>query len=427
MWRTPSVARRPGPVIAAYGSVLDFTVLPMMPSCARRATCRCTRPTLWLVGMKGFALKQPLSNSRGRIHWRTLCPHGTRVSLERLGHRDMESLQHIQLLNQMNSRETPFRSYRRSEPMKTSYDDNEEQLLYRVPIFDPFVAELCASTNSNEAVTTVANDTETADVTGSETKALVAGRGHDVDSLHGFLPSDMDLAEFAADVESLLGKGLDNESFGMEGLGLIDCKEKESVEYSLHSGRVKLEEEEDIGGVMACQADAEIDMTREPFELNFDYGSPATCEEEEEKVAVGAMDMNNKVDDPKKKNKILLRLDYEAIITAWASQGSPWTNGHRPELDPDDCWPDCLGTCGIQVHHPYGELGGMGEQQAAMGDGGREARVSRYREKRRTRLFSKKIRYEVRKLNAEKRPRMKGRFVKRASFGGPAAFPLLNK
>jgi hypothetical protein len=56
-----------------------------------------------------------------------------------------------------------------------------------------------------------------------------------------------------------------------------------------------------------------------------------------------------------------------------------------------------------------------------MMDGGREARVSRYREKRRTRLFSKKIRYEVRKLNAEKRPRMKGRFVKRATAGGSAA------
>lgn len=63
-----------------------------------------------------------------------------------------------------------------------------------------------------------------------------------------------------------------------------------------------------------------------------------------------------------------------------------------------------------------------------MMDGGREARVSRYREKRRTRLFSKKIRYEVRKLNAEKRPRMKGRFVKRASLPGSSpAFPLLNK
>ena len=217
---------------------------------------------------------------------------------------------------------------------ETSYDDNEEQLLYRVPIFDPFVAELCPSTTSNDAVTAVAN--------GSETRALVAGHGHDVDSLHGFLPSDMDLAEFAADVESLLGKGLDNESFGMEGLGLVDCKE-ETVEYNLGSGRVKLEEEEDIGGVMACQADAEIDMAREPFELNFDYGSPTTCEEEEEKVlAVGAMDTNHKADVPNKKNKILLSLDYEAIISAWASQGSPWTNGHRPELDPDDCWPDCL-------------------------------------------------------------------------------------
>jgi hypothetical protein len=67
-------------------------------------------------------------------------------------------------------------------------------------------------------------------------------------------------------------------------------------------------------------------------------------------------------------------------------------------------------------------VGHGGEELCAprlgMMDGGREARVSRYREKRRTRLFSKKIRYEVRKLNAEKRPRMKGRFVKRTTAGG---------
>ncbi|CAK9860305.1 unnamed protein product [Sphagnum jensenii] len=46
---------------------------------------------------------------------------------------------------------------------------------------------------------------------------------------------------------------------------------------------------------------------------------------------------------------------------------------------------------------------------------GRQARVLRYKEKRLTRLFSKTIRYQVRKLNAERRPRMKGRFVKRTS------------
>jgi CCT motif len=37
----------------------------------------------------------------------------------------------------------------------------------------------------------------------------------------------------------------------------------------------------------------------------------------------------------------------------------------------------------------------------------REMRVRRYKEKRQNRLFAKKIRYEVRKLNAEKRPRLK--------------------
>ncbi|KAK6134111.1 hypothetical protein DH2020_032152 [Rehmannia glutinosa] len=123
--------------------------------------------------------------------------------------------------------------------------------------------------------------------------------------------------------------------------------------------------------------------------------------------------------------KIFLRLDYEGVLSAWDDQKSPWTTGERPDLDSGECWPDCVGTCGTM--HVYGEMGMMSAHAAAMADGGREARVSRYREKRRTRLFSKKIRYEVRKLNAEKRPRMKGRFVKRSNFVAPSNFSLLNK
>jgi hypothetical protein len=63
-----------------------------------------------------------------------------------------------------------------------------------------------------------------------------------------------------------------------------------------------------------------------------------------------------------------------------------------------------------------GSRGLFGGAVTAVTGGEREARVSRYREKRRTRLFAKKIRYEVRKVNAEKRPRMKGRFVKRTTL-----------
>lgn len=43
----------------------------------------------------------------------------------------------------------------------------------------------------------------------------------------------------------------------------------------------------------------------------------------------------------------------------------------------------------------------------------RDARVSRYREKRKKRKFEKTVRYASRKAYAETRPRVKGRFAKR--------------
>lgn len=47
---------------------------------------------------------------------------------------------------------------------------------------------------------------------------------------------------------------------------------------------------------------------------------------------------------------------------------------------------------------------------------GREARVLRYREKRKNRKFEKTIRYASRKAYAETRPRIKGRFAKRSEL-----------
>ncbi len=57
--------------------------------------------------------------------------------------------------------------------------------------------------------------------------------------------------------------------------------------------------------------------------------------------------------------------------------------------------------------HQHRHDGSDGGGAAAAAEVGRQARVLRYKEKRRTRLFSKTIRYEVRKLNAERRPRIK--------------------
>ncbi|MTV28945.1 CCT domain-containing protein, partial [Nitriliruptoraceae bacterium ZYF776] len=137
----------------------------------------------------------------------------------------------------------------------------------------------------------------------------------------------------------------------------------------------------------------------------YDHGNYIghVVKQDEDDQHVVDIDIEKYDDDEKKKknsnkNKRILKLDYDGIIAAWDEQRSPWTTGERP--DPDDCWPDCMGGCGMMHHHhhhqyPYGDMGMM-TGNPAMLDGGREARVSRYREKRRTRLFSKKIRYEVR-------------------------------
>ncbi|CAI9113581.1 OLC1v1014209C1 [Oldenlandia corymbosa var. corymbosa] len=314
-------------------------------------------------------------------------------------------------------------------------DESEEQILCRVPVFndEPFSSS-AAELNDDDQ---------------QQLSLLFDDDHHDLE-IPDFIASDAELAEFAADVESLLGI---NEEFddGLEGkvaeegnlninLNQLDvCFEEDQRRL------VKVEDDDDQDGaevqaVIACHFDPALDMARESLCWDFQYSSsplPGEEEEEEEEefkvlkandqMAPILMKEDNNESKEQRRMK-LLKLNYETVITAWASQGSPWADGRKPEFIPDDCWPDFMDISPRELHHqPFGDggrrIGGRDEE--------REARVLRYREKRRTRLFSKKIRYEVRKLNAEKRPRMKGRFVKRTSFAGPpsSTFPsyLMNK
>ncbi|KRX12221.1 hypothetical protein T07_3893 [Trichinella nelsoni] len=155
----------------------------------------------------------------------------------------------------------------------------------------------------------------------------------------------------------------------MEGLGLMDCHEKESTTTEEGTTeRVKVEDEEDA--YMACQAETEIDLMREPFVLNFeDYDSPASWaedeeeEEEDHKLGVRMSHSETKSSSQEhkscKKRKIFLRLDYDEVITKWDSQsnGSPFAFGDRPDID-SDCLLDFMGTAsGAELlHYPYGDL-----------------------------------------------------------------------
>ncbi|MQL86750.1 hypothetical protein Taro_019287 [Colocasia esculenta] len=342
----------------------------------------------------------------------------------------------------------------------TSLDENaeeeEEQLLYRVPIFDPVLAEFCSGHASDDSAATTSSEAGLTTTAGEvnppvELPKYASSPVAFANALPGFSPSDVDIGDFAADVESLLGRGLDEDAFCMEGLGLMETGGDVAECCFRGGGHVKLEtsDGDDHKGINDLLA-ARMAANGKTLDLNFDYGSPATgghLDEEETKAGAPAgtaagtgMFGEAATAAPSgglaKRRRVTLRLNYEAVIDAWSStQGcsSPWADGERPHVNPDDCWPDYTAMWGEAPGTVYaggggagGEVGGGGGDggpggggtHGAAGDGGREARVSRYREKRRTRLFSKKIRYEVRKLNAEKRPRMKGRFVKSASFVG---------
>ncbi|XP_022753891.1 zinc finger protein CONSTANS-LIKE 7-like [Durio zibethinus] len=101
-------------------------------------------------------------------------------------------------------------------------------------------------------------------------------------------------------------------------------------------------------------------------------------------------------EDDEKRVSLNLNLNYQDVLEAWSDRGPPWADDYSISMASNGYY--------------MGEVPVMEEERTR-----REASVLRYKEKRQTRLFSKKIRYQVRKLNADKRPRLKGRFVKRVS------------
>ncbi|KAJ0257834.1 Zinc finger protein CONSTANS-LIKE 16 [Hirschfeldia incana] len=281
----------------------------------------------------------------------------------------------------------------------------EEQLICQVPVLDPMVAERFLN-----------------DVVEPKIEFPMMMRTDDQEDednaescLNGFFPTDMELEEFAADVEILLGRGLDvTESYAMEELGLSNTEM-----FKIEKDEIEEEEGEETKAMnmgIGCGEDRDDGDGTVAFELRFDHDAHNTYEEDTIKNVECI-----KVKEEEQKNVLMLSLNYDCVISTWGGQGPPWMSGEPPKRDIDFSdrpivTMEINGGESHQKHYVGGCLPSNG-----FGDGGREARVSRYREKRRTRLFSKKIRYEVRKLNAEKRPRMKGRFVKRASLALSAA------
>ncbi|MED6148653.1 hypothetical protein PIB30_055031 [Stylosanthes scabra] len=128
------------------------------------------------------------------------------------------------------------------------------------------------------------------------------------------------------------------------------------------------------------------------------------AKKKKKKVEKPSVEVKNKIDElpkvnnseaavPKLNSGLMLKLNYDGVRDSWSDKGSPFGDDASASDSPGNDL-----TARLSQIDLLWENGGV-----------REASVLRYKEKRRTRLFSKKIRYQVRKVNADRRPRMQVR------------------
>ncbi|CAK9859182.1 unnamed protein product [Sphagnum jensenii] len=168
----------------------------------------------------------------------------------------------------------------------------------------------------------------------------------------------------------------------------------------------------DSGVEIRCDVDGTISLVED---------ASAVKEEEENKAARQSSEIS-RGEEVQVRQVPCLRLDYEDVLNAWSDREAfCWMDpqGRADRLLNADGGSTAAAADGRRMEEVIGVVpvpnvrAGDHPGEAAAG---KQARVLRYKEKRRTRLFSKTIRYEVRKLNAERRPRIKGRFVKTANY-----------
>lgn len=177
--------------------------------------------------------------------------------------------------------------------------DDDEDLLYRVPVFDPMLAEFYNPVADEgeqkplaEFYNLVADEGEQKPACLMpplvETSPEFASGGlAEADGLSGFDVPDMELASFAADMESLL-MGVHD---GFDDLGFLD-EEKPQV-----------------------NADAYLEAMAAP--------------------------VPEREDKKRKRPEMILKLNYDGVIASWVRDGgSPWFHGERPHLDPYELWSD---------------------------------------------------------------------------------------
>eukprot|EP00249_Psilotum_nudum_P022215 c28419_g1_i2 orf=538-2040(-) len=292
----------------------------------------------------------------------------------------------------------------------------DSDLAHEVPIFEPLLQELISGSGDlMERILPTTPSWSNDATTGFMDREAKAEKIDD-----HFLDSRSSQYEIESDINSMIEEGsisIDDVS-GLDAFDVTDLctssnMDNESDEFDLPIMEMWRNHLDSFNG--GCDEAGLLGPS--PFKAKGErHLEPESVTLEQGVDLIHAMDVTS-FDELEKKSKpktfsrtLSLRLNYEDVLSAWSDRGSLWMDGCRPQTVPDD---SILDGCSIGIvpeimgSQPGDQVGQVPVIDQSNAGAEREARVMRYREKRRTRFFSKKIRYEVRKLNAERRPRMK--------------------
>ncbi|QDZ24066.1 CCT domain-containing protein [Chloropicon primus] len=101
-----------------------------------------------------------------------------------------------------------------------------------------------------------------------------------------------------------------------------------------------------------------------------------------------------------------LDLSFDSVFDAWDDNNLAFSPPAEPQVAPAAFERSPQTSSGA-------ETTASSDEEVDAFTRNRRACLERYREKKRNRRFSKKVRYHLRKMNADRRPRYKGRFIKK--------------
>ncbi|XP_054822705.1 zinc finger protein CONSTANS-LIKE 2-like [Prosopis cineraria] len=200
----------------------------------------------------------------------------------------------------------------------------------------------------------------------------------------------------------------------------------DTIDSQVDDGFMFGESEDDHHAYMGLVEECDSSIKLKNFQEDRDQEQQAMTFSEEMNESDSVVPVQTKQLQPKQQQNMYFNMEKKPSRVAFTNYALNCRSVAVPYMDAPVLQ---RGTASDMAGYRFGKgteifPSGSVPMQIHFGQMNRKAGVEKYREKKKSRKFEKRIRYAYRKAYAEKRPRVKGRFVKRQELTSDEGVPL---